>query len=67
MNKWYRSAPVKGALLLIQQVLVVLAVVGLAWLSAYPALPRTLSPGQKEDTASQRDLASGCTGIPRTL
>ena len=47
MNKWYRSAPVKGALLLIQQVLVVLAVVGLAWLSAYPGLAQDIVSGSE--------------------
>ena len=47
MNKWYRSAPVKGALLLIQQVLVVLAVVGLVWLSAYPGLAQDIVSGSE--------------------
>ena len=49
MNKWYRSAPVKGALLLNPSQVpgMVLAVVGLVWLSAYPGLAQDIVSGSE--------------------
>ena len=45
MKNWYKSAPVKGALLLIQHVLVILAVISLVWLAAYPGLYQDIFSG----------------------
>lgn len=50
MNKWYRSAPAKGVLLVLQQVFVVLVVVSLIWLAAYPGLSEDIVSGKKEDS-----------------
>lgn len=50
MNKWYRAAPVKGVLLLLQQVFVILVVVSLIWLAVYPGLSEDIVSGKKGDT-----------------
>lgn len=36
MNKWYRSFPVKGILIVIEHVLAVMVVLSLLWIMAYP-------------------------------
>lgn len=48
MKNWYKSAPVKGVLLVIQHVLVVLAAVSLIWLVTYP--------GITQDILSQKEI-----------
>ena len=48
MNKWYKSAPIKGVLLLVQHVLVVLAVISLVWLAAYPGMAQDIFSGKSE-------------------
>ncbi len=48
MNKWYQSAPVKGVLLLVQHVLVVLTVISLVWLVAYPGTAQDIFSGKSE-------------------
>ena len=47
MNKWYRAAPVKGILLLVQHALVVLVTVSLIWMAAYPGLAGDIVSGKK--------------------
>lgn len=48
MKNWYKSAPLKGVLLVIQHVLVVLAAISLIWLATYP--------GITQDILSQKDI-----------
>ena len=42
MKDWYKSAPLKGILLVIQHVLVVLAAVSLVWMAAYPGITQDI-------------------------
>ena len=55
MNKWYRSAPVKGVLLLVQHVLVVLAVISLVWLAAYPGMTQDIFSGETETSYARSE------------
>lgn len=36
MNKWYKAAPVKGILIVIEHILAVMVLISLLWISAYP-------------------------------
>ena len=42
MKNWYKSAPLKGILLVIQHVLVILAAVSFVWLAAYPGITQDI-------------------------
>ena len=66
MNKWYKSAPIKGVLLLVQHVLVVLAVISLVWLAAYPGMAQDIFQGNRRPaTPGQRALGSRPIMTPR--
>lgn len=55
MKNWYKSAPVKGVLLLIQHVLVVLTAVSIMWLVAYPGLVQDIVSGGSTDGYAQSE------------
>ena len=42
MKNWYKSAPLKGILLVIQHVLVILAAVSFVWLAGYPGIKQDI-------------------------
>lgn len=48
MKKWYKSGPVKGILLVIQNLLVVLVVVSIAWVFSYPGLSGDIISGKQQ-------------------
>ena len=65
MNKWYRSAPVKGVLLLVQHVLVVLAVISLVWLAAYPGMTQDIFSGETETSYANGERKTARKRIPK--
>lgn len=47
MNKWYRSGLVKGILIVLQHVFVVITVISIIWIMAYPGLMQDMVFGKK--------------------